>query len=80
MKRVCFAAALAVLVSAGPVPAEVRTEERSSFKFAGAMGRVVGMFAGKAAREGIVSTVAVKGNRKMRVDESAGEIVDLDEK
>ena len=81
MKRLSFAVAAAlVLAAALPAVAEVKTEEKSSFKLAGPMSRIVGMFAGKAAKEGLISTVAVKGNRKMSSDESAGEIVDLDEK
>jgi hypothetical protein len=81
MKRSWFAVLTAlVLAGALPVLAEVKTEEKSTFKLAGPMGRVVGMFAGKAAKDGLISTVAVKGSRKMKSDESAGEIVDLDER
>jgi hypothetical protein len=43
------------------------------------LGRVVGMFGGKAARDGIVSTSAVKGNRKATVSDTTGQIVDLGE-
>jgi hypothetical protein len=82
MKRV-FVAVLTIvgllLVSTAALKAEVKTEEKSQVKFAGMMGRMMGMFGGKAAREGIINTVAVKGNRMMTVNETTGEIIDLDE-
>jgi hypothetical protein len=56
--------------------AEVRTQEKTQMKFEETLGRIMGLFGGKAAKEGIVSTVAVKGHRKMRVAESRGEIID----
>ena len=59
--------------------ADVKTEERSQVKFEGMMGRMMGLFGGKAAKEGVVNTVAVKGNRRMTITESAGEIIDLSE-
>jgi hypothetical protein len=67
------------LVSIVTIGAEVKTQEKAQMKFEGMLGRVMGLFGGKAAKEGIVSTVAVKGDRKMRVTESTGEIVDLAE-
>jgi hypothetical protein len=82
MKRV-FVAVLTVVgllwVSSTGLRAEVKTEEKTQMKFAGAMGRVMGMFGGKAAREGTINTVAVKGNRMMTVNDTTGEIIDLDE-
>ncbi len=68
-----------LLVTAGEIRAEVKTEERNQFKLEGAMGRVMGMFGGKAAKEGVVNTVAVKGNRKATTGENTREIIDLDE-
>jgi hypothetical protein len=59
--------------------AEVKTEEKNQFKMEGAMGWAMGVFGGKAAKEGVISTVAVKGNRKMTKSEYSGEIIDLDE-
>ena len=66
-----------LVVSTAALRADVRTEEKSQVKFEGMMGRLMGMFGGKAAREGMVDTVAVKGNRMMTVGEDAGDIVDL---
>jgi hypothetical protein len=68
-----------VLFTATAVLAEVKTEEKSQFKMEGMMGRMMGMFGGKAAKEGVVNTVAVKGNRKMTMSENTGEIIDLSE-
>ncbi len=74
MKAILLIAALAVVSRA-----DVKTEEKTQFKMEGMMGRMAGMFGGKAAREGTVNTVAVKGNRKMTVNDSTGQIIDLDE-
>jgi hypothetical protein len=67
------------LFTSTAVWAEVKTEEKSQLKFEGMMGRMMGLFGGKAAKEGIVNTVAVKGNRKMTLSENDGQIIDLAE-
>lgn len=72
------AAALAATVIV-PISADVKTREHSLFKFEGMLGRVVGLFGGKAAREGIVSSVAVKGNRKASISDIGGQIIDIGE-
>ena len=69
----------AALVSAVVLQADAKTQEKSQIKFEGMLGRVVGLFGGKAAKEGVVSTIAVKGSRKMRVSDTGGEIIDLAE-
>lgn len=82
MKRSWIAGAVAlplVALLGSPLAADVRTREKSQIKFEGMFGRVVGMFGGKAAREGIVSTSAVKGNRKATFSDNSGQIVDLGE-
>jgi len=66
-------------LSAAVLRAEVKTEEKNQLKMEGIMGRMMGMFGGKAAKEGAISTVAVKGNRKLTTTDMAGEIVDLGE-
>ena len=43
------------------------------------LGRVFNLFGGKAAREDVTSTVAVKGNRKVTTTGSTSQIVDLSE-
>jgi hypothetical protein len=61
------------------VLADVRTEQKAQVQFAGMLGRVVNLFGGKAAREGITSTVIVKGNRKVTSTDSTSQIIDLAE-
>jgi hypothetical protein len=68
-----------LFISTAVLWAEVKTEEKNQFKMEGMMGRMMGIFGGKAAKEGVVNTVAVKGNRKMTMSENTGEIIDLSE-
>jgi hypothetical protein len=68
-----------VALAADPAAAEVKTREKGQVKFEGFLGRVAGMAAGKAAKEGLVTTNAVKGDRKSEMNESFGRIVDLKE-
>jgi hypothetical protein len=77
--RIAVATAAAVLVSSAYVFADVKADERGHLKFEGGLGRVVGIFGGKAAREGVKSTVAVKGDRKISTNDVNGQIVDLAE-
>jgi hypothetical protein len=77
--------AVAILTFAGLVlssqsmRADVRTDEKSRVEFAGMLGRMVNIFGGRAAREGVTSTVAVKGDRKAVLSETTGQIIDLNE-
>jgi len=61
------------------VQADVKKEEKSLVTFSGMLGRMANLFGGKAAKEGVTSTVAVSGDRKMTTNEMRGEIVDLRE-
>ncbi len=82
MKRVLIACALALplaALSATPAQADVKTRDKAQVKFEGMLGRMFNLFGGKAAKEGIVSTTAVKGNRKTTMSEDSGRIVDLSE-
>lgn len=82
MKRVLVSCAMALSLvgaSAAPSFAEVKTREKTAVKFEGMLGRMVGLFGGKGAREGVVSTTAVKGDRKVTMGDSRGQIVDLKE-
>jgi len=65
--------------SVAPAVADVKTREKGQVKFEGMLGTMTRMFGGKAASEGIVSTNAVKGNRKATLNDSTGRIVDLGE-
>jgi hypothetical protein len=77
--RTMLAVAAACVLAAGSLQADVKKEERTQFKFEGMLGRMVGLFGGKAAREGIVSTVALKGDRRFSSTGDTGELVDLAE-
>jgi sRNA-binding protein len=82
MKRIRTVAPIAIAVVAlcsYDVRADVRADEKSKVEFAGMLGRMFNMFGGKAAREGVTSTVAVKGDRKATLNDSTGQIVDLQE-
>jgi hypothetical protein len=76
--RTIIAVALLVL-AAHAVRADVRADEKTKVEFAGMLGRMMNIFGGKAAREGVTSSVAVKGDRKATLNESTGQIVDLAE-
>jgi hypothetical protein len=67
------------LLASYQVRADVRTDEKAKVEFAGMLGRMFNMFGGKAAREGTASTVVVKGNRKATMNDTTGQIIDLDE-
>jgi hypothetical protein len=61
------------------VHADVKTREKTTVKFEGMLGTMANMFGGSAMKDGITSTVAVKGSRMLRMSDAAGRIVDLDE-
>src|SRR5215510_15470020 len=77
--RVCLLVAGFVALASYSLRADVRSDEKTHVEFAGMLGRMVNMFGGRAAREGVTSTVAVKGDRMARMDEERGQIVDLAE-
>src|ERR1700730_607451 len=71
---------LMCVVAASPaIRADVREDEKSRVEFAGMPGRMVNLFGGKGMKEGTISTVAVKGDRKATLNDSTGQIVDLAE-
>ena len=71
--------AIVVLACSAVGFADVRIEEKTQMKFGGTMGRLVNMFGGRGAREGVVSIVAVKGDRKATRNGDTGQIIDLRE-
>ena len=78
--RTISAATLAALVlSSHAIRADVRADQKTHVEFAGMLGRMVNMFGGKAAKEGVQSTVAVKGDRKATLNDATGQIIDLSE-
>lgn len=79
-KQILPALILILAVAAAPIRAEVKKEERNQVAFSGMLGRMFNFFGGKSAKEGVVSTVAVSGDRKMiTTGDNAGQIVDLRE-
>ncbi|HKB10093.1 MAG TPA: hypothetical protein VKD69_05555 [Vicinamibacterales bacterium] len=72
-------AAAALSLCASPARADVRADEKSRVQLAGVLGGVMNIFGGKAAREGVTSTVIVKGDRKATLHDDNGQIIDLAE-
>ena len=70
---------VACLAASTQLSADVRTDQRVRFQLGGAIGKLVNMFGGKGAREGVTSVVAVKGNRKATLSDTTGQIIDLSE-
>ena len=82
MRRTRSIAALtlgAVLLSTYSIRADVKADEKTKVELGGMLGGVMKMFGGRAAREGVVSTVIVKGDRKAMVHEDNEQIIDLAE-
>jgi hypothetical protein len=70
---------MSVAIAGVSLRADVRTEEKTHVSFAGALGRMVNMFGGKAAREGVTQTVAIKGDRRMTTTDRTAQLIDLAE-
>ncbi|HEX8032077.1 MAG TPA: hypothetical protein VF491_26635, partial [Vicinamibacterales bacterium] len=79
MRRVSISVATVVLMLTAGLSADVRSDQRVKFQLGGALGKLVNMFGGKGAREGVTSMVAVKGNRKATMSDTTGQIIDLSE-
>ncbi|MEO7135491.1 MAG: hypothetical protein ABI024_14880 [Vicinamibacterales bacterium] len=82
MRRLSLSVACLVAVltlNSSTLSADVRTDQRVRFQLGGAIGKLVNMFGGKGAREGMTSMVAVKGNRKVTMSDTSGQIIDLSE-
>src|SRR5256885_7692764 len=77
--RVVVVLTICLVALSASLRADVRADEKSHVEFAGALGRMVNLFGGKAAREGVTSMVAVKGDRRARVNDVTGQIIDLGE-
>jgi hypothetical protein len=76
---VAAGAAVLFALSMQPVRADVRSDQKARVQFGGMLGRMVNLFGGRGAREGVTSTVAVKGDRKATLNDQTGQIVDLAE-
>jgi hypothetical protein len=75
----CVLTVILALMTTVALSAEVKTRDKSQLKLEGMLGRVAGMLGGKAAREGVETTNAVKGNRKIEIGDTTGRIIDLKE-
>jgi hypothetical protein len=71
--------AVLFIASSYSLHADVKADEKSRVEFAGMLGRMFNMFGGKAAREGVASSIAVKGDRKATMNDATGQIIDLAE-
>ena len=67
------------LTAAHTLHADVREDQKSKVEFGGMLGRMVNFFGGKSARDGVTSTIAVKGDRKVTLNDTTGQIIDLNE-
>lgn len=66
-------------LTAGSVFADGTIETKTRVQIGGVVGSIVNVFGGKAAREGVISTTAIDGSKRLvRTGESSGELVDLD--
>ena len=76
MKRYTIWSALLVLalIVAPVIRADVKTRERTSVKFEGFMGRLIGMMGGAGDSNDVV---VVRGNRMSRMGAERGQIIDL---
>jgi hypothetical protein len=74
-----FAVVFVAVTATASVSADVRTDQRVKFQLGGMLGKMVNMFGGKGAREGVTSVVAVKGDRKATMSDTTGQIIDLAE-
>ena len=71
--------AIFLVASSHPLRADVRSDQKAHVQFAGMLGRMFNLFGGKGAREGVVTTIAVKGDRKATISDTTEQIVDLGE-
>lgn len=68
-----------LIICAPSVFADIKTQEKASFQVGGALGGLINKFAGDAAKDGVVSSVAIRGSRKMTSNDATGKIIDLAE-
>ena len=68
-----------VLFAAPLLRADVKTQQKTTFQLGGMLGSIANRFAGDAAKDGLISTTAVKGSRQLRGTPQTGKIIDLSE-
>jgi hypothetical protein len=67
------------VLAATPLRAQVKTQEKTKTEFAGPLGGMMKFFGGGAAHNATTKTVALKGDRKMTIEEDRAELIDLKE-
>lgn len=67
------------VLSSPTLRADVRADEKTHFQLAGPLGSIINFFGGKAAKEGVVTRQAIKGDRGARITEETEQIIDLSE-
>lgn len=77
--RFALATAVTVVIAGSALLADIKTQEKTTFQMGGAMGGLINKLAGDAAKDGVVSSVAVRGSRKMTSNDASGRIIDLAE-
>lgn len=78
-KRSLIASAVALTLTTTGLLAEGNVQQKTRVQFGGVIGGIANVFGGKAAREGVTSTTAIKGNKRLTSTERSGELVDLTE-
>jgi hypothetical protein len=73
------AVAALLLATAAVARADVKAQQKTQVKFEGMIGKMMNLFGGSKAKEGVVQTVSVKGDRKATVTGDTGQIIDLAE-
>jgi hypothetical protein len=68
----------AFLLTAVATFADSTIEQKTQLHLGGAFGGVINSLGGKATHEGLTSTTAIKGNRKLNRTGDRGELIDLD--
>jgi hypothetical protein len=58
--------------------ADANVQEKTQVHLGGMIGGIANVFGGRATHEGITSNTFVKANRRARINDNVGEIVDLD--
>ncbi|MCX6538741.1 MAG: hypothetical protein NT151_07405 [Acidobacteria bacterium] len=77
-RSIALLSAILVLASTLGMSADVKSQQKTQIKLEGIAGSVAGMFGGKAAKEGTLTTIAIKGNRRMSTIDNTAELIDLD--
>jgi hypothetical protein len=66
-----------IALTAAAALADATVDQKMQFHFTGPLG-MVNALGGKATHEGIISSTAIKGNRKMTRTDDHGQLIDLD--